>query len=123
MDEKSVKTGLAFSTHFTQVIEDEEYEKLDEVPEYQIMTAVEASEVNQKQKLRGTQSFDLTETSASPPTINKPLSSGMIWPASVDLNLEDDGNEPVGKRPTTHSEIDPPFTTFVLPLSPQPDPD
>ena len=106
MDEKSVKTELAFSTHFTQVIEDEEYEKLDEVPEYQIMTAVEASEVNQKQKLRGTQSFDLTETSASPPTINKPLSSGMIWPASVDLNLEDDGNEPVGKRPATHSESD-----------------
>merc|ERR1712223_469654 len=106
MDEKSVKTELAFSTHFTQVIEDEEYGKLDEVPEYQIMTAVEASEVNQKQKLRGTQSFDLTETSASPPTINKPLSSGMIWPASVDLNLEDDGNEPVGKRPATHSESD-----------------
>merc|ERR1719483_991215 len=35
MDEKSVKTELAFSTHFTQVIEDEEYEKLDVVPEYQ----------------------------------------------------------------------------------------
>ena len=106
MDEKSVKTELAFSTHFTQVIEDEEYEKLDEVPEYQIMTAVESNESIEKQKLRGTHSFDLTESSASPPTINKPLSSGMIWPASVDLNLEDGENEPVGKRAPTHSESD-----------------
>ena len=105
MDEKSVKTELAFSTHFTQVIEDEEYEKLDVVPEYQIMTAVEANE-GTKQKLRGTHSFDLNESSASPPAINKPLSSGMVWPASGDLNLEDGENEPIGKRATTHSESD-----------------
>ena len=101
MDEKNVKTELAFSTHFTQVIEDEEYQKLDEVPEYQIMTAVE---IPQKEKLRGTHSFDLTETTASPPTINKPLSSGMIWRASADLNMEDEEAEPIGKRGALHSE-------------------
>lgn len=100
MDEKSAKTELAFSTHFTQVIEDEEFEKLDEVPEYQVMTAVD---IEEDKKLRVTKSFDSEVVSASPPTGGKPLGA-MVWPGSDGLNIEDGEKEPVGKRNIIHSE-------------------
>ena len=100
MDEKNVKTEIAFSTHFTQVIEDEEFEKLEEVESFDVMEAVdiEEGEPITKAKLRGTQSFDLN-LGASPPVVNKPLN--MVWPASADLNMED-GLEP--EKKALHSE-------------------
>jgi hypothetical protein len=108
MDEQAVKTEVAFSTHFTQVIEDEdeEYEKMDEVPEYKIMTAVEIDPLDYAHnKLRGTQSFDMQETSPIPTITLKPLGT-MVWPASADLNLKDDDDQaPVGKSsPLCRSE-------------------
>ena len=100
MDEKNVKTEIAFSTHFTQVIEDEEFEKLEEVESFEVMEAVDIEDQITKAKLRGTHSLDLTtETGASPPVVNKPLN--MVWPASADLNM-DDGLEP--EKKTLHSE-------------------
>ena len=100
MDEKNVKTEIAFSTHFTQVIEDEEYEKLEEVESFDVFQAVDIEEGEQitKAKLRGTQSFDLN-LGTSPPVVNKPLN--MVWPASADLNMED-GLEP--EKKALHSE-------------------
>ena len=100
------KTEIAFSTHFTQVIEDEEeYVKIDD-REYKIMTAVEQPEVvddytGSHQALRGTKSFDSGDPvviSASPPTHTKPLGE-KIWLGSSDLNLEDlDSNLPIDKK-------------------------
>ena len=111
----AAQTEIAFSTHFTQVIEDEEeYVKLEDtdVPEFKIMTAVEVPEnkdeeleVPQHQLIRATKSFESAETASPPPTQNKPLSE-MMWPASADLNLEDDQAEPVGKKPIMRNESD-----------------
>ena len=129
-EQTAEETEIKFSKHFTQVVEDgsAEFEshEVSIVPEVQILTAVESPDESTKNFLAETSSFP-----QGPTKMNKePLSASSsytgsedvsqfenqtlisrplgvkYWPASNELNLEDDGSEPIDKQHLLNSELD-----------------
>jgi hypothetical protein len=86
------EADLAFSRHFTGVVEDLMEEEAEIVPEVEIMTAVEMDEGS-----------DLLV--GSPPMVSRPLGV-KYWPPSDELNLEDDGVGPLDKHLILRTESD-----------------
>ena len=122
---------IAFSKHFTQVVEESaaEFEKHEVgiVPEVQIMTAIEPTEETEKspntflanassapQELKAVDKQPLSESKSctGPEDVGEPAAlisrplGVSYWPPSQELNLEDDGSEPFDKRHLVHSESD-----------------
>ncbi len=110
--DQDAKTEMAFNTHFTQVMEETpmEYEKLEEVPEFQVMTAVEIEDdggpITQAKLRGGTQSLDLGVASyGGESPMDEASGKPSHWPASSDLIQEDDGQIPVDKTSLHLEEV------------------